>query len=262
MSPNPVSPNPGRSNLERRYRALLRVLPGWYRGEREEEMVDTFLADRTDELDLEYGWPGWGEAGATLGLAVRVRFGARRPAGAVVRLAALTGLLAQLVAGAQSWTVSALSALSTTPAFSAWSPGEQQRWWSDPLTVVAFAAFAALVSGRRAVGRVAAGLLGVAGLVPVVAALELGFLPWLTVLWQLPVWATAAAVLLGFHREAPPVPRRWWATAPVGLLAGVVSVLSTLELSMVTMLVAWLIAAAVVVAFRPWRARVPTATGR
>ncbi|ONI86650.1 hypothetical protein ALI22I_23735 [Saccharothrix sp. ALI-22-I] len=261
-SPDPEGADRGRSNLERRYRALLRVLPAWYRQEREEEMVDTFLADRTDGLDLEYGWPGWGEVGATVGLAVRVRFGARRPAGAVVRLVALTGLLAQLVAGAQSWTVSALSALSATPGFSSWSPWEQQRWWYDPLTVVAFAAFAALVSGRRAVGRVVAGLLGVAGLVPVLSAMEVGFLPWLTVLWQLPVWATVAAVLLGFHREAPPVPRLWWATVPVGLLAGVVSVLFILELSVVTMLVAWLIAAvaAVVVVVRPWTARVPTAT--
>ncbi|NUT46572.1 MAG: hypothetical protein HOV94_04515, partial [Saccharothrix sp.] len=60
------------SNLERRYRALLRILPAWYRAGREEEMVGIFLADRTDDLDLEHGWPGWGETGATLALAVRV----------------------------------------------------------------------------------------------------------------------------------------------------------------------------------------------
>ena len=45
------------SNLERRYRRLLKVLPGWYRRDREEEMVSIFLAERTDELDLEHSWP-------------------------------------------------------------------------------------------------------------------------------------------------------------------------------------------------------------
>ncbi|MDU0295217.1 hypothetical protein NUG22_38985, partial [Saccharothrix longispora] len=82
----PVQGGPGRvdsaeagvvdvARLERRYRSLLRVLPRWYRVEREEEMVGIFLADRGDGLDLEYGWPGWGEAAATAGLAVRVRLG-------------------------------------------------------------------------------------------------------------------------------------------------------------------------------------------
>ena len=70
------------TRLERRYRLLLRVLPRWYRHEREEEMVATYLAarhhaDPDDEaLDLEYGWPGWPEARATAALAVRTRLAA------------------------------------------------------------------------------------------------------------------------------------------------------------------------------------------
>lgn len=234
------------SNLERRYRALLTVLPAWYRAEREEEMVGIFFADRDDDLDLEHGWPGWGEAGATLGLAVRVRFGARRPAGAVVRLLALTGLLGQLVAAAQSWTVAARLG---------WGEGRSVLWYD----VLAAVAFVALVSGRRAVGRVAGGLVGVAGLVAVGSTL-VGFGPgspwWPDVLWQLPVWVTAVAVLLGFHREAPPVPRVWWAAAAVGLVGGVVSVAAASGLSPATLLLAWLVAVAVVAAFRPWTARV------
>ncbi|WP_447001787.1 hypothetical protein ACRAKI_18675 [Saccharothrix isguenensis] len=232
------------SRLERRYRTLLRVLPAWYRAEREEEMVGIFFADRGDDLELEYGWPGWGETAATLGLAVRVRFGVRRPAGAVVRLLALTGLLGLLVVSAQSWTVAARF------------DGDLDRpvWWYD---VLAVAAFAALVAGQRAAGRVAGGLLGVAGLWPVVWMLaEVGSVSWPHLLWQLPVWVTAVAVLLGFHREAPPVPRVWWAMAPVAVAVGVVSVVFTPGLSTMTMLLAWLVAVAVVAAFRPWTARV------
>ncbi|MFD1151834.1 hypothetical protein, partial [Saccharothrix hoggarensis] len=95
------------SNLERRYRALLGVLPAWYRREREEEMVGIFLAGRGDDLDLEHGWPGWGEAWATWALAVRVRFAADRRAGDVMRLIALAGLLGHVVVVAQGWTAAA-----------------------------------------------------------------------------------------------------------------------------------------------------------
>ncbi|MFD0202386.1 MULTISPECIES: hypothetical protein [Saccharothrix] len=233
-----------RSNLERRYRALLRVLPAWYRAEREEEMVGIFLADRTDEVDLEHGWPGWGETGATLALAVRVRLGARRMAGTVTRLLGLTGLLGLLVAAAQSWTVTLRVGWAV----------DTRGWWFD---VAAVAAFAALVAGRRALGRVAAGLLGALGLVPVVWSVAAGFPPWWTLLWYAPTCVAAVAVVAGFHREAPPVPRVWWAIALVGLIAGAASVVFAPALSSSTMLASWLIAVVLAAAFRPWSARLP-----
>ncbi|MEU4443815.1 hypothetical protein AB0K14_20750 [Actinosynnema sp. NPDC050801] len=238
-----------RSNLERRYRALLRVLPAWYRAEREEEMVGIFLADRTDDLDLEHGWPGWGEAGATVALAVRVRLGARRAAGTVLRVLGLTGLLGHLVAAAQSWTVVARTGFAVPV----------QGWWYDALAVVAFAM---LVAGRRAVGRVAAGLLGVASPALVVWAVASGSVasgspPWPTLLWHVPAVVVAAVVVAGFHREAPPVPRRWWVTAPVGLAAGAVSVVFAPVLSTWTVVGSWLLAAAVVAVVRPWSTRAP-----
>ncbi|QQQ79745.1 hypothetical protein IOD16_15925 [Saccharothrix sp. 6-C] len=233
-----------RSNLERRYRSLLRLLPARYRAEREEEMVGIFLADRTDDLDLEHGWPGWGETGATLALAVRVRLGARRPAGTALRVLALTGLLGQLVSSAQSWTVTARLGAAA----------DGQGWWYD---VTALVAFAALVAGRRAAGRVAAGLSGVLSLAAVVWSAAAGLPPWWTLLWHVPALLTALAVVAGFHREAPPVPRVWWAVAPVALVAGVASVVSAPALSTGTMSAAWLIAAAAVAVARPWTARAP-----
>ncbi|MEU4766197.1 hypothetical protein AB0H12_23355 [Actinosynnema sp. NPDC023794] len=234
----------GQSNLERRYRALLRVLPAWYRAEREEEMVGIFLADRVDDLDLEHGWPGWGEAGATLALAVRVRLGARRAAGTALRVLALTGLLGQLVSSAQSWTVIA----RLGPAV------DVQGWWYD---VAALVAFAALVAGRRAAGRVAAGLSGVVSLAPVVWSVASGAPAWPTTVWHAPALVTAVVAVAAFHREAPAPSRVWWAVAPVAVAAGVASVVFTPWLSTWTLLAAWLIAAVVAAAFRPWSARTP-----
>lgn len=226
------------SNLERRYRALLRLLPAWYRAGREEEMVGLFLTDRVDGLDLEHSWPGWGEAWATLVLAVRVRFGARRPAGGLARLVGMVGLLAGVVMAAQSGA-SLVRSVEPVPS-----------WWVDAVAVVAFAA---LVSGHRSVGRTAAAVAGLAAAWPWAPAL-LGDVPsgWV-LLFAVPAWVTAAAVLAGFHAEAPLPSRRWWLPGALGAAGGVLSVVAV-ELSGWTLLWAWLTAAALAVVFRPWRA--------
>jgi hypothetical protein len=189
-------------------------------------------------MDLEYGWPGWGEAWATLGLAVRVWLGPRRPAGELVRLVGLAGLLAQVVMVAQTWAVVA------------WLGAPVSSWWADVLVV---GAFAALVAGRRAVGRVAAALVGVVAAVPWGVGVVAGSPSWWAVLFALPAWVTAVLVVVGFHAEAPVPARRWWVMGGAGVVAGVVSVLSG-ELSWWTLLWAWVAAAVLVALFRPWRA--------
>ncbi|MFT7839113.1 hypothetical protein Q5530_23475 [Saccharothrix sp. BKS2] len=232
----------GSSRLERRYRALLRVLPGWYRAEREEEMVGLFLADRDDELDLEHSWPGWGEAGATAALALRVRLGARRPAGGLVRLVGMTGLLAQLVMVGQVWAAVARSGVPP------------QAWWADVPVVVAFAA---LVAGHRALGRAAGAVTGLLAVLPWVHSALSGAPWWFTAVFALPVWVTAVAVVAGFHAEAPRPGPRWWAAAVAGVAAGaVVSLVGAVAvwLSWLTFLWAWVVAAALVAVVRPWRA--------
>ncbi|MFD7660305.1 hypothetical protein ACFV4N_40540, partial [Actinosynnema sp. NPDC059797] len=229
----------GTSRLERRYRALLRLLPGWYRAGREEEMVGLFLADRDDALDLEHGWPGWGEAAATLGLAVRVRLGARRPAGEAVRLVGMTGLLAQLVAMGQEAVVAVRFGVPP-----------QSWWWYVPVVV----AFAGLVAGRRAAGRAAAGVVGVLAVAPWAQSVLMGWPSWWATLFALPLWVTAAAVVAGFHVEAPRPSSRWWVTAAAGVVAGVVGALAAVGLSWAAFLGAWVVAVVLVVVFRPWRA--------
>ncbi|MBB5953439.1 hypothetical protein FHS29_000009 [Saccharothrix tamanrassetensis] len=236
------------SNLERRYRALLRVLPVWYRAEREEEMVGIFLAGRDGDLDAEYGWPGWGEAWATLGLAVRVRLRARSRAGDVVRLVASAGLLGHVVSAAQG-------AAAVVRFGGVWTG------WFDALVV---AAFVGLVAGRRVMARVAVAVAALCGVVVALrAALSAGPVGWVLVV-QVPLWVTAVAVLLGFHREAPPVARvRWSVAAVVGAVVGAVWGF-LVPLSMAGFGGAWLVAAAVVVVFRPWagvRAGTPVSAG-
>lgn len=207
------------SELERRYRWLLRVLPAWYRQDREEEMVGLFLADRTDELDLEHSWPGWGETGAMLGLAVRTRLAATAAPvnavrlGEVVRWLGVLGLLLGLtfLVPAVYGRIVQLSSPEFVPA----------PWW---VTVGHFAPLVAvglLVSGYRTWAKVVAG----AALVPWLANVltDDGPAGVGSLLWQLPALVTFGCLCLGFHREAPVPPARpllWWSGAAVLVGAG------------------------------------------
>ncbi len=69
-------------DLERRYRRVLRLLPGYYRQLWEEDMVAAFLDSwltgdpDEDECVLEFCRPGWQEVASVAGLAVRLYLGA------------------------------------------------------------------------------------------------------------------------------------------------------------------------------------------
>jgi hypothetical protein len=199
------------TRLERRYRLLLRALPRWYRREREEEMVATFLAarhhaDPEDEaLDLEYGWPGWPEARATAALGMRTRLAATAAPprvvvlGHTVRLAALLGLLAQSALAAAALVNLAATALlhphdgSATPA----TIGE------TTLLLCPAAALVLLVRGHRAWAKITATaavvptLIGLTNTVTEPAAL------WPLTTVDLPLWVAVVCLYAGFHHEAP-----------------------------------------------------------
>ena len=227
----------GVSNLERRYRRLLKVLPGWYRRDREEEMVGLFLADRTDELDLEHSWPGWGETFAMLGLAVRTHLAAgsgmvRVPAevvwrGEIVRALGMLGLLLGMFYTGSSFVNAVL--LYHDPVFTSLVS------WTRVLAVLPLVAFVALLNGKRTLAKVAA----LVAVMPVTIGFEQPgwLLSW--ALFQLPSVVTLVCLCLGFHREAPTPPARrlaWWgggavllgaaggAIGAAGLLAVVVAV--------------------------------------
>src|SRR5215469_1271313 len=116
-------------DLERRYRRVLRILPGYYRQRWEEDMVTAFLessltGDREeDEFVTEYGRPAWPEVASVAGLAARLYLGgAGAPRryfawGQAVRGAVLAVLLAH---AAQGLTGLALLAWRRHPA--SWLP--------------------------------------------------------------------------------------------------------------------------------------------
>ncbi|MFD5827011.1 hypothetical protein ACFWGZ_16190, partial [Lentzea sp. NPDC060358] len=202
------------SNLERRYRTLLKVLPGWYRRDREEEMVGIFLAGREDDLDLEHGWPGWGETWAVLGLAVRTRFAAGAAPGAsgaawhgeVARALGVIGLLAGVLQAGVS--IQSAAVTSGLPG-----PGAGALY-----AVLPVAAFAALLAGKRTAAKLLA-------LVSIGPGVLFGTFVGTWLVFQLPAIVTFACLCLGFHREAPtPPPGRlaWWGGGALllGVLAG------------------------------------------
>ncbi|MEE1804628.1 hypothetical protein PUR57_39135 [Streptomyces sp. JV176] len=100
-APTSAPPAGAPTLLETRFRTVLRVLPAYYRREREEEMVDTFLSD-CEPLDEEiaFGRPGFREVTGVLALAVRSRLaGPEAPGryaayGRTARLVALFGVVA------------------------------------------------------------------------------------------------------------------------------------------------------------------------
>jgi hypothetical protein len=199
-------------------------------------MVAIFLADRTDDLDLEHSWPGWGEAAAMLGLAVRTRFAAgSAPSGTmwlgeVVRALGMLGLLLGVFyAGA---SVTNVVRLYNDPEFTS------MVTWVRAFDLMPVVAFVALLSGRRTLAKIAA----FAAMVPWVAAAGLpGWVLWWA-LFQLPSMVAFVCLCLGFHREAPTPPARrllWWSGGALllgvaggllglaGLLAVVVGVVIT-----------------------------------
>ncbi|GAA0590574.1 hypothetical protein GCM10010174_01980 [Kutzneria viridogrisea] len=189
------------SRLENRYRVLLRALPEWYRAEREQEMLAVWLAERTDELDLEYGWPGWAETRSLLGLALRTRLsGPPRSAalGDAVRLVALIGLLVQVGLGTAYAVNIVLSPVADLLALVL----------DLLLAVGSVGALASLATGRRVQGLV----LGLVALVPSLLGLASHPALW-AIANALPEWATALCLVLGYHREAPLPKARPWLTA-------------------------------------------------
>ncbi|MCR3753890.1 hypothetical protein LX88_007900 [Lentzea californiensis] len=225
----------GLRNLERRYRTLLKVLPRWYRRDREEEMVGIFLAEREDDLDLEHSWPGWGETWAVLGLAVRTHLAAGAaltsvPAkvvwrGEVVRALGMLGLLLGLY----------YATAAVVQVFTLFGGLDAVAWWRV-VELAPFVAFPALLSGRRTLAKVAA---GAPALLSVVALGQPGPAALMWTVFQLPSLVTFACLCLGFHRDAPVLPARrllWWGGGAVvlGVVGGVAAGAGLLLLGLIT----------------------------
>ncbi|MES9526084.1 hypothetical protein [Streptomyces capoamus] len=210
--------------LETRYRTVLRLLPAYYRREREEEMVETYLWDVDREVQ-DQSRPTFGEVASIAALAVRCRLGApgapRRYAllGSGVRLFALSALLLQ----AASAVVSPV--LQLTWAFTRGASGRRMfltefTGRSTTETVVAVlawtlpllwpVAYFALVHDRRRLARYAALGAALPALWPLIRAIgsQAGDaappgLPWYETSAALLAWLPALALCAAYHRDAP-----------------------------------------------------------
>ncbi|MEV7888834.1 hypothetical protein ACWD3I_32335 [Streptomyces sp. NPDC002817] len=206
--------------LEARYRTVLRLLPAYYRREREEEMVEVYLWD-VDRDTQDQSRPTLGEVASIAALAVRSRLATvgapRRYAlfGSAVRHFALYAVLLQAAA------VVSDEILRVT-----WSATRGAREWDMFLTgfagggrmdtVVTVAGwvlpllwtvgFFALVHDRRRLARAAVLLAALPSLWPLIAPLVTDWSasdPWFATANALFAWLPALAVCAAYHRDAP-----------------------------------------------------------
>ncbi|MFI6734368.1 hypothetical protein ACIBI9_15670 [Nonomuraea sp. NPDC050451] len=212
------------SLLEHRYRRVLRLLPAFYRAEREEEMAATFMEMSGDVPDDVNARPSWGEIASVVALSVRLRLGAVRDRprsfawGEAVRLAALLGLAYQAVYGVLV-AADVLSALRIAATPFAGAPESFERLMALRdlgSALCAVVAFTAIMRARPRLAKVAA-LLGTAPLLAYQAiALVLpgpaGDGLWTEAGRMVVTAAPVIALLLGFHRDVTPPRRSWWLT--------------------------------------------------
>ena len=234
-------------NLERRYRRVLRLLPGWYRQEWEEDMVAAFLDSwltgdpEADAYITKAAGPSRAEVASVAGLAIRLYLSAADTPrwsfawGQALRRAVLTVMLVHAVRG-----LTALAFLAWSRHWAGWLPGPPASMvnasppdvWAMGGYVVDYAwivAFLTLVLRYYRTARIIAALIMVLDLVWLLQHEITGTLPVPFGQWSYWVLLDLALVLAmtAFHRGAPLTPRRPWLLAlpanyllvPVPLLA-------------------------------------------
>jgi hypothetical protein len=226
----------GDLDLEQRYRRVLRLLPGYYREQWEEDMVAAFLDSwqtgdpEDDEWAQEFCKPTLPEVASVAGLAARLYLGGagmlRRyfAWGQAVRRAVLTVMLLHAVLGLNVLVRTAWSrrlfGLPAPPAgLVTFSPSGVWPTVFHLVNVAWIVIFVALALGHYHTARVLAALAIVPGLVALLQAQFTGIMPapfgpwaWWVLFNLVPVLAMAA-----FYSGAP-TPGRWrWVLAlPVG----------------------------------------------
>jgi hypothetical protein len=221
--------------LEDRYRRVLRLLPGYYRDQWEEDMVAAFMDSRVtgdeeeDEFVYEFGKPAWPEVASLVGLAARLYLGgAGAPRrlfawGQAVRGAVLTILLVHAGQGLSDLALLGWRRHQGGPLPALPSPlGETvPGFWPAVLQNVDYGwivIFLALVLGYHRSARVMAALAVAVDLVAMLqiqsAGLMIRPLGWWSV-WVLLDLAPALA-MAAFHEDAPPTASRSWLLAVPG----------------------------------------------
>jgi hypothetical protein len=236
----------GGLGLEQRYRRVLRVLPGYYRDQWEEDMVAAFLDSwhtgdpDDDEFALEFCKPTRDEVASVAGLAARLYLGgAATPRryfawGQAVRNAVLAMLLVHALLGLEVLVRTAWSrrlfGLPAPPA-SLMTASPDGLWPSayDLVNVAWVVIFVTLALGYYRTARVLAALAILPGLAALLQAQLTGIMPAPFGPWAWWVLFDLALVvaMAAFHQDAPPPARLPWLLAlPAGYLLVYVPVLA------------------------------------
>ncbi|MER5520313.1 hypothetical protein [Streptomyces sp. NPDC002763] len=209
------------SLLETRYRTVLRILPAYYRREREEEMVETYLCD-IDRDTQDQSRPALGEVASIAALAVRSRLGAAgsprsyEVLGSAVRLFALSAVLVQAAAAVVDDTLDLTSSTTRGPTQRHWFFAQftdqgllhgavAAAQWTLPLLWAV--AYFALLHDRRRLARTGALLAALPTLWPLAVPLmdePARPDPAFATASGLLAWLSALALCAAYHRDAPP----------------------------------------------------------
>jgi hypothetical protein len=234
------------SNLERRYRRVLRLLPAYYRKQWEQDMVAAFLDSwltgdpEADAYISRAAGPSWTEVVSVAGLAARLYLGgAGTPRryfawGQAVRRAVLAVLLLHAVVGVDVLVLAAWNrrqlGLPAPPAFlMTATPGGDWPTVFYAVNVAWIVIFVTLALGHYRIARAIAALTIVPGLVALVQAQATGTMPAPFASWAfwIPLTLVPVLAMAAFHRDAPPVARWPWLLAlPTGYFLVVVPLLA------------------------------------
>jgi hypothetical protein len=238
----------GGPDLEQRYRRVLRLLPGYYRQQWEDDMIAAFLdswhgGDPDDDAwALEFCKPTWGEVASVAGLAARLYLGgAATPRrhfawGQAVRNAALAVLLMHAALGLNvlvrtAWSRRLFGLPAPPASLVVTAPGGVWPSAYELVNVAWVVIFVTLALGHYRTARVLAALAIVPGLAALLQAQLTGIMPAPFGPWAWWVLFDLALVLAmtAFHRDAPPTARWPWLLAlPAGYLLVYVPVLTLL----------------------------------
>ncbi len=221
------------SNLERRYRRVLRLLPGWYRQQWEQDMVAAFLDGwltgdpDADEYISKAAGPGWAETASVAGLAVRLYLSGGGIArghfawGQAARNAVLAVLLVHAARG-----LAALTFLAWSRHWIGWIPAPTWNMvnasrpgiWTVGGYVIDYAwivAFLTLVLRYYRIAQMIAALVTILDLVWVLQHEIAGTLPLPFGQWAYWVLLDLGLVLAmtAFHQGPPSATRRPWLLA-------------------------------------------------
>lgn len=213
-------------DAETRYRALVRVLPAWYRTERGDEMVGTLLDLHGERARAAL----WTELWALLALGVRTRLAGRAAPARTVALGDLVraGVLLGLLWGA----LKSAGHLGNELRLVIEHPGDELSPLMHSalrsylirrlvLLAVGLVPLALLVDGWRRAARIAAGAILAAGALWGLTRYSLSLGPDLVANYA-PQWLPLVLLLLAFHADAPlPPARPWWWTIGGSLVAAV-----------------------------------------